>query len=231
MMIKFLLLKKMILNKIRAFIKLSQFIDAYLLITRFVDQKVLNAIESTSIAASDYQSIELKQFDIKISFIVIFILITVILLFTSLIIGLNIANRLLEPISSLIKGAEEVGGGNLDYKISNNVLSKINVNEIKRLVQAFNLMISDLKSNRVDLEHANDQLDKRRKFSESVLSGVYSGVIGLDKDLKINLPNVTATELLNISINEDYGKSILEVVPEFKNLVENFLKSKECCRR
>ena len=212
-------------NKIRAFIKLSQFIDAYLLITRFVDQKVLNAIESTSIAVSDYQSMELKQFDIKISFIVIFILITVILLFTSLIIGLNIANRLLEPVSSLIKGAEEVGGGNLDYKISNNVLSKININEIKRLVQAFNLMISDLKSNRVDLEHANDQLDKRRKFSESVLSGVYSGVIGLDKDLKINLPNITATELLNISINEDYGKSILDVVPEFKNLIENFLKS------
>ena len=212
-------------NKIRAFIKLSQFIDAYLLITRFVDQKVLNAIESTSIAVSDYQSIELKQFDIKISFIVIFILITIILLFTSLIIGLNIANRLLEPISSLIKGAEEVGGGNLDYKISSNVLSKININEIKRLVQAFNLMISDLKSNRVDLEHANDQLDKRRKFSESVLSGVYSGVIGLDKDLKINLPNVTATKLLNISISEDYGKSILDVVPEFKNLVEKFLKS------
>ncbi len=214
-------------NKIRAFIKLSQYIDAYLLITRFVDQKVLNAIESTSIAVSDYQSIELKQFDIKISFIVIFILITLVLLFTSLIIGLNIANRLLEPISSLIKGAEEVGGGNLDYKISNDVLSKINVNEIRRLVQAFNLMIADLKSNRVDLEHANDQLDKRRKFSESVLSGVYSGVIGLDKDLKINLPNVTATKLLNISINEDYGKSILDIVPEFKNLVENLLKSKK----
>ena len=212
-------------NKIRAFIKLSQYIDAYLLITRFVDERVLNAIESTSIAVSDYQSIELKQFDIKISFIFIFILITIILLFSSLIIGLNIANRLLEPISSLIKGAEEVGGGNLDYKISNDVLSNINVNEIKRLVQAFNLMISDLKSNRVDLEHANDQLDKRRKFSESVLSGVYSGVIGLDKDLKINLPNVTATELLNISINKDYGKSILDVVPEFKNLIENFLKS------
>ena len=214
-------------NKIRAFIKLSQFIDAYLLITRFVDQKVLNAIQSTSIAVSDYQSIELKQFDIKISFIVIFSLVTIILLFTSLIIGLNLANKLIKPISSLIKGAEEVGGGNLDYKISKDVFSNINVNEIKRLVQAFNLMISDLKSNRVDLEHANDQLDKRRKFSESVLSGVYSGVIGLDKDLKINLPNVTATELLNISINEDYGKSILDIVPEFKNLVENVLKSKK----
>ena len=214
-------------NKIRAFIKLSQYIDAYLLITRFVDQRVLNAIESTSIAVSDYQSIELKQFDIKISFIVIFMLITIIILFLSLIIGLNIANRLLEPISSLIKGAEEVGGGNLDYKIPNEVLSKINVDEIKRLVQAFNLMISDLKSNRVDLEHANDQLDKRRRFSESVLSGVYSGVIGLDKDLKINLPNVTATELLNISISKDFGKPILDIVPEFTTLVTNLLKTEK----
>ncbi|MFL2830080.1 MAG: ATP-binding protein [Candidatus Puniceispirillales bacterium] len=214
-------------NKMRAFIKLPQYIDAYLLITRFVDQRVLNAIESTSIAASDYQSIEIKQFDIKISFIVIFLLITIILLFTSLIIGLNIANKLFEPISSLIKGAEEVGGGNLDYKIADNVLSKIDIKEIKRLAQAFNLMISDLKSNRVDLEHANDQLDKRRKFSESVLSGVYSGVIGLDKNLKINLPNVTATNLLNISIEKDFGKPILDLVPEFTNVINNLLISKK----
>ena len=211
----------------RAFIKLPQYIDAYLLITSFVDQRVLNAIKSTSIAVSDYQSIEIKQFDIKISFIVIFLLITLILLFTSLIIGLNIANRLFEPITSLIRGAEEVGGGNLDYKISDEVLSKININEIKRLVQAFNLMISDLKSNRVDLEHANDQLDKRRKFSESVLSGVYSGVIGLDKNLKINLPNVTATNLLGITIGKDFGKPILDIVPEFTDVINSLLISKK----
>ena len=224
---KILIVKEDDSNKMRAFIKLPQYIDAYLLITSFVDQRVLNAIKSTSIAVSDYQSIEIKQFDIKISFIVIFLLITIILLFTSLIIGLNIANRLFEPITSLIKGAEEVGGGNLDYKISDEVLSKININEIKRLVQAFNLMISDLKSNRVDLEHANDQLDKRRKFSESVLSGVYSGVIGLDKNLKINLPNVTATNLLGITIGKDFGKPILDIVPEFTDVINSLLTSKK----
>ncbi|MDC3116360.1 ATP-binding protein [Alphaproteobacteria bacterium] len=223
---KILIVKEDDSNKIRAFIKLPQYIDAYLLITSFVDQRVLNAIKSTSIAVSDYQSIEIKQFDIKISFIVIFLLITLILLFTSLIIGLNIANKLFEPITSLIKGAEEVGGGNLDYKISDEILSKININEIKRLAQAFNLMISDLKSNRVDLEHANDQLDKRRKFSESVLSGVYSGVIGLDKNLKINLPNVTATHLLGISIEKDFGKPILDIVPEFTDVINSLLISK-----
>ena len=214
-------------NKLRAFIKLSQFVDAYLLITRFVDERVLNAIESTSIAASDYQSIELKTLDIKISFIVIFILITIILLLSSLIIGLSIANRLLNPITLLIKGAEEVGGGNLDYKIPKSILSKININEIKALAESFNLMISDLKSNRVDLEYANDQLDKRRKFSESVLSGVYSGVIGLNKNLEINLPNITASNLLGISIEKDYGKPIIEIVPEFKNLINLMLSLKQ----
>ena len=214
-------------NKLRAFIKLSQFVDAYLLITRFVDERVLNAIESTSIAASDYQSIELKTLDIKISFIVIFILITIILLLSSLIIGLSIANRLLNPITLLIKGAEEVGGGNLDYKIPKSILSKININEIKALAVSFNLMISDLKSNRVDLEYANDQLDKRRKFSESVLSGVYSGVIGLNKNLEINLPNITASNLLGLSIEKDYGKPIIEIVPEFKNLINLMLSLKQ----
>ncbi|MDC0456691.1 ATP-binding protein [Alphaproteobacteria bacterium] len=212
-------------NKMRAFLKLSQYIDAYLLITRFVDQKVLNAIESTSIAVSDYQSIELKQFDFKISFVLVFLLITIFLLLIAMIVGLNIANKLVGPIGSLISAAEEVGGGNLNYKITNQVLNNININELKRLAQAFNKMISDLKTNRLDLESANDQLDKRRKFSESVLSGVYSGVIGLDKDLKINLPNLTATKLLNISIDNSFGKPLVDIVPEFSFLINNLLQT------
>ena len=206
-------------NKMRAFLKLSQYIDAYLLITRFVDQKVLNAIESTSIAVSDYQSIELKQFDFKISFVLVFLLITIFLLLIAMIIGLNIANKLVGPIGSLISAAEEVGGRNLNYKITNQVVSNININELRRLAQAFNKMILDLKTNRVDLERANDQLDKRRKFSESVLSGVYSGVIGLDKDLKVNLPNLTATRLLDISIDNGHGRPLVDIVPEFSNLI------------
>ncbi len=212
-------------NKMRAFLKLSQYIDAYLLITRFVDQKVLNAIESTSIAVSDYQSIELKQFDFKISFVLVFLLITIFLLLIAMIVGLNIANKLVGPIGSLISAAEEVGGGNLNYKITNQVVNNININELKRLAQAFNKMILDLKTNRVDLERANDQLDKRRKFSESVLSGVYSGVIGLDKDLKINLPNLTATKLLNISIDNSFGKPLVDIVPEFSHLINNLLQT------
>ena len=206
-------------NKMKAFMKLSQYVDAYLLISRYVDKRVLNAIQNTAIAASDYQFIKLQQFDLEISFVVFFLFLTLILLLFSLLIGLNLANKLVDPISSLITAAEEVGSGNLDYKITSKDLMNINVKEIKRLGEAFNKMIADLKSSRIDLVLANDQLDKRRKFSELLLSGVYSGVIGLDENLKLNLPNVTAVKLLNISIDKHYGIPIIKIVPEFSNLI------------
>ena len=206
-------------NKMKAFMKLSQYVDAYLLISRYVDKRVLNAIQNTAVAASDYQFIKLQQFDLEISFVVFFLFLTLVLLLFSLLIGLNLANKLVNPISSLITAAEEVGSGNLDYKITSKDLMNINVKEIKRLGEAFNKMIADLKSSRIDLVLANDQLDKRRKFSELLLSGVYSGVIGLDENLKLNLPNVTAVKLLNISIDKHYGIPIIKIVPEFSNLI------------
>ena len=212
-------------NKMKAFMKLSQYVDAYLLISRFVDQRVLDAIQNTALAVSDYQSIELEQFDLKISFVVIFLFLTLILLLGSLIIGLNLANKLVDPISSLIMAAEEVGAGNLDYKITKKELLNFNVKEIKRLGQAFNKMIFDLKNSRIDIVNANNQLDKRRQFSETVLSGVYSGVIALDENLKLNLPNLTACKVLNISIEKDFGILITKIVPEFSNLIDTILKS------
>ena len=212
-------------NKMKAFMKLSQYVDAYLLISRFVDQRVLDAIQNTALAVSDYQSIELEQFDLKISFVVIFLFLTLILLLGSLIIGLNLANKLVDPISSLIMAAEEVGAGNLDYKITKKELLNFNVKEIKRLGQAFNKMIFDLKNIRIDIVNANNQLDKRRQFSETVLSGVYSGVIALDENLKLNLPNLTACKILNISIEKDFGILITKIVPEFSNLIGTILKS------
>ena len=67
-----------------------------------------------------------------ISFVLLFILLTIFILLVAMVIGLNIANKLVGPIGSLIGAAEEVGSGNLNYKITNQVLDNININELKR---------------------------------------------------------------------------------------------------
>ena len=59
-------------NKLRAIIKLNSFVDAYLLVGRFIDTQVLQAMDSTRLAASDYQQLGFKQLDLKISFAALF---------------------------------------------------------------------------------------------------------------------------------------------------------------
>ena len=70
-------------NKMKAFMKLSQYVDAYLMISRYVDERVTDAMNNTAIAVSDYQSIKIQQFDLEISFVVFFLLLTLVLLFVN----------------------------------------------------------------------------------------------------------------------------------------------------
>ena len=94
----------------------------------------------------------------------------------------------------------------MNYQINNKILIQNKITELKKLGNAFNKMVLDIKNNRSELIEANNQLDQRRQFSEAVLSGVYSGVIGLDKSFRINLPNKTAEKLLEIDITKHYNK-------------------------
>ena len=213
-------------NKVNAFIKLDQFVDAYLLTSRFIDQKVLEAISKSNIASDDYKSIELNLFDTKISILALFLFISLFLLLISLYVGLGLSNRLISPIAELIHASQEVGRGNLNYQIKNKSLLQNKISELKKLGNAFNKMVLDIKNNRSELIEANDQLDQRRQFSEAVLSGVYSGVIGLDKSFKINLPNKTAENLLEINISKHYNKKFEKLFPEFQILI-NEIKYKK----
>ena len=213
-------------NKVNAFIKLDQFVDAYLLTSRFIDQKVLEAISKSNIASDDYKSIELNLFDTKISILALFLFISLFLLLISLYVGLGLSNRLISPIAELIYASQEVGRGNLNYQINNKILLQNKISELKKLGNAFNKMVLDIKNNRSELIEANNQLDQRRQFSEAVLSGIYSGVIGLDKNFKINLPNKTAEKLLEINISKDYNKKFEKLFPEFQILIKEIKDKK-----
>lgn len=66
---------------------------------------------------------------------------------------------------------------------------------------------------------ANIELDERRQFTETVLSGVSAGVIGLDADTRINLPNRSASILLDLNLEEHIGEKLEDVAPELNELL------------
>ena len=55
-------------NKLRAVVKLSSYVDAYLLVGRFIDAKVLEAMDRSQLAASDYQQLGIQQLDFQVVF-------------------------------------------------------------------------------------------------------------------------------------------------------------------
>ena len=202
-------------NKLRAVVKLNSYVDAYLLVGRFIDSKVLLAMDQTRLAASDYQQLGFQQLDLQISFAVLFGVILLLILIASLWIGLNLATAIVGPLGSVIHVAEQVRGGNLSQRVPDD----LQLEEISRLGSAFNRMLDELARSREQLVQANTQIDQRREFTEAVLGGVSSGVIGLDRDGKVTLPNATARSLLTKSDTELIGKKLVDVIPEFKGLL------------
>ncbi len=203
-------------NKIQAIVKLNSFVDAYLVVGRFIDPDVLAALDRTRLAADDYQSLSLRQFDLQISFAVMFFVVALLLVLCALWIGLLLANSLVEPLVSIIGVAEQVRSGNLRERVP----QIDSMNEISRLGASFNRMLDEVASSREQLVAANKQLDARREFTEAVLGGVSSGVIGLDKSGKITLPNQAACRLLNQSLDQLIGRQMTAIQPAFRTLID-----------
>jgi two-component system nitrogen regulation sensor histidine kinase NtrY len=146
---------------------------------------------------------------------VLFGIILLLILIASLWIGLNLATAIVGPLGSVIHVAEQVRAGNLSQRVPED----LQLEEISRLGSAFNRMLDELARSREQLVQANTQIDQRREFTEAVLGGVSSGVVGLDRDGKVTLPNATARELLGKKDTDLIGRKLADVIPEFKGLL------------
>ena len=210
-------------TKIQALVKLNNFVDAYLLVGRFIDSDVLEAVDKTRLAVSDYQSLSIRQFDLQISMAAIFAVISLFLLLSALWIGLSLSGAITNPLRGIISVADAVRAGNLNSRVD----VKTDLDEISLLGSSFNSMMDDLSSSQRQLVHANKQLDQRREFTEAVLSGVSSGVIGLTREGIVTLPNTAACTLLDYSKEQMIGSQLTDVLPEFAELLSAIKQGKK----
>jgi two-component system nitrogen regulation sensor histidine kinase NtrY len=207
-------------DQVRAAIRLSRFVDAYLLVARFIDPAVLQNIHRTELAVAQYRRLEQSREGILITFVMIFIVVALLLLLAAVWIGLNLATQLSRPISALIGAAERVRNGDLSARVTATAAA----DEIGSLSRAFNRMTSQLQSQQEGLILANRNLSERRRFTEAVLSGVSAGVIGLDARTLINLPNRSASDLLNLDLDREIGTPLAAVVPEMAELLASAVR-------
>ena len=202
-------------DRVRALVRLDRITNGYLYVARYVDPEVLGHVSRTKGAVALYERMDRERWEVTFAYAYIFFVAVLLLLLAAVWFALSLATRLIGPVSNLVDAAGKVRDGDLTVRVPEGQQG----DEISTLSRAFNRMTGQLSEQRRELVDANQQLDERRRFTEAVLSGVSAGVISLDPEGCITLPNRSATQLLETAAPDLIGRLFPEALPEMAELL------------
>ncbi|MEO6655268.1 MAG: ATP-binding protein [Pyrinomonadaceae bacterium] len=127
---------------------------------------------------------------------------TFLLIFASSWIAISVARGLTAPIKALAEGADEIARGNLGHRVD--VFAE---DELELLVTTFNEMSARLESNSIELS-------ERRKYIETVLETLPTGVISFDADDRISTINRAAVNILSLDAGSFLSAKLEGLVSE-----------------
>jgi two-component system nitrogen regulation sensor histidine kinase NtrY len=161
----------------------------------------------------EYKQVKLLKNPIKGSYILFFLFLTLLVVFSTAWIGLSMARGITGPIAELAEGTREVAAGNLSYKVKARADDEIGV-----LVQSFNRMTDDLAQSKrqleeayLDLQDKHTELEDRRRYIETVLEAITSGVVSLDPQGRLTTVNRAAAVTFGLNAGGCVGRSLNEV--------------------
>ena len=125
------------------------------------------------------------------------LLLTVLVLFASTWLALLLSKLVNRPVAALAAGTEAISKGQLDYRVDIRA-----TDELGELVQSFNSMAEQLESSRRQIEAssrdvgaANAALEGRRRYIETVLESIPTGVISIDAARRGTLANAAFSRM------------------------------------
>ncbi|MEE9218082.1 MAG: ATP-binding protein [Acidobacteriota bacterium] len=165
-----------------------------------VSKDLMGLTSRISRANENYRQIKAQKSNIKRVYIFSFALVTLLILFSVTWIGFYLSKRITVPIQMLAVGTREISSGNLDYRVEVQAGDELGI-----LVDSFNTMTEELKGNRETIERRtrelkviNMALDERRRYIETLLENITTGVISLDQGGGISTINRAAYRILGL---------------------------------
>jgi two-component system nitrogen regulation sensor histidine kinase NtrY len=169
-------------------------VKALILVDTLIPVNLTQKAGQIANTAEEYKDINPLKYPIKTTYFIILILITLLIIFAEIWLGLYLARELTVPVERLVRAAHEVGRGRLDVTIE-----KTGDDEIATLVESFNKMTADLKRNQAEIRQRTQQL-------EAILSNIATGVVLVDRSGGILTLNSAAKTLLDLAEGEYSGR-------------------------
>jgi two-component system nitrogen regulation sensor histidine kinase NtrY len=151
-------------------------------------------------AYQDYSQLIVLKRSFEGVYLSLFVMMTLMILVSATWLGLYLAKRITRPVGMLAAGAREIGAGHLDHRIEPETRD-----EFGSLVEAFNAMAGELATSqrrlersRIEMERKNSELDERRRYIETVLERIATGVISIGPAETVSTMNAAAARLLEV---------------------------------
>jgi len=132
--------------------------------------------------ADEYWKLFRSRKSIRTMFILLLMLITVFVFFSSVWLALFLSKQITRPVEALAVAMDEIATGKYDHRVA-----LMATGEMGDLVRAFNHMAADLDASRslaetssAQLTAANQAIEERRRELETIVETIPSGVITLD---------------------------------------------------
>ena len=149
-------------------------------------------------AYEDYTQLLVMRPALEGVYLSYFLMMTLMILISATWIGMYLAKRITRPIQLLAAGAREIGAGRLDHRIEPETRD-----EFGSLVEAFNTMAGELAASqkklersRLDVERKHSEVEERRRYIETVLERIATGVVSIGPEGQIETVNGAAMKLL-----------------------------------
>jgi two-component system nitrogen regulation sensor histidine kinase NtrY len=178
-----------------------------------VTERLEQKVRGISQAFLEYKQLKLLKNPIKGIYILLFLLMTLIVVFSFTWFALHLARGITGPIEQLAEGTREVAAGNLAYKVEAR-----GDDEIGTLVESFNRMTDDLGQSKrqleeayIDLQDKHTELEDRRRYIETVLEAITTGVVSFDPLGRVTTINRAAARMFGIAETGSVGRLLEEV--------------------
>jgi two-component system nitrogen regulation sensor histidine kinase NtrY len=147
-----------------------------------------------------YQQLRVLKQPLTGVYLSFFLMLTLMILVGATWMGLYLAKRITRPVQRLATAADEIGAGHLDHRVQAEA-----TDEFSSLIDAFNRMAGELAASRrrlersaVDLERQHHDVETRRRYVETILDRLATGVVSIDIGGRIRTWNAAASRLLGI---------------------------------
>ena len=187
----------------------------YLELTQPIPLAISNLAISVESVYEEYQQLAYSRTSLKIIYSLTLTLVLLLAILSAVALSFVISRRFSSPIAQLAEATVAVAKGNFKKVIPDQGKK----DELGMLVNSFNSMTAQLNSATLSSEKNRIKVEESRKFLDSILTNLSSGIIVIKKNLEIIQTNIEFYKIFNLAVKRQFRN-----LNDFCHINDEYLK-------